>query len=228
MTEWGSVADWFVAVGTLVLAAVALFQDAIRRWIDRPKFRVSSKSAWPDCGAVPITRASDGAFIADSIYLHLWIENIGNVTAMNTEVYAQELRRLRADGTLEKVEAFFPMNLNWANLGGIYFNIAPEMGKHCDLGHIVDPARRHLMPHEHAPQLGLSDRETSLAFDLMARPNNKCHIIGPGEYQLDIFVAAENARPIKRIISISLKGMWDPDEQKMLRDGIGIFVSSAD
>jgi len=223
MSPCGTVAEWLVAAGTLVLAAVAVFQETIRGWFYHPKFQVSIKTEPPDCHAVPFT-TEDGAFLADSIYLRLWVENVGNATAKNAEVYAEELRRQRADGTWERVEAFPPMNLKWANVGKIYFpRIAPEMGKHCAVGHIADPARRHLL-HEDVPRLALSDQQTSLAFDLMVAPNHRGHIIGPGEYQLKILVAAENVRPIKKTIAISLRGMWDADETRMLRDGVGVTI----
>ena len=189
-----------VALGTLVLAAVAVFQETIRGWFYHPVLRVSIKTEPLDCVAVPFT-ALDGTFVADAVYLRLWVENTGNATAKNAEVYAAELRRQRLAGTWERVEAFPPMNLKWANLGGAIYcpNIVPEMGKHCDLGHIVDPSRRSRV-REEAPRLALTPQQTSLAFDLMAAPNHKGHIIGPGEYQLDILVAAENVRPIKRTL----------------------------
>lgn len=216
------VADWVVAAGTLVLAAVAVFQETIRGWFYHPAFRVSTKTEPPDCVAVPVT--VDGTFVADSIYLRIWVENVGNATAKNAEVYASGLRRRRADGTWEQVGAFPPMNLTWANIGTIYFpSIAPEMGKHCDVGHIVDPTRRHLL-REDAPRLALTNQQASLAFDLMVAPNHRGHIIGPGEYQLDILVAAENVRPIKRTVAISLRGTWDTDETRMLRDGVGVAI----
>lgn len=224
MSPWGTVAEWLVAVGTLVLAAVAVFQETIRGWFYHPVFQVSIKTEPPDCVAVPFT-ASDGTFLADSVHLRLWVENTGNVTAKNAEVYAKELRRQRADGTWERVGAFPPMNLKWANVGTIYFpSIAPEMGKHCDVAHIVDPARRHLL-YEDAPRLALTDQQASLAFNLMVAPNHRGHIIGPGEYRLDILVAAENVRPIRRTIAISLRGIWDADETRMLRDGLGVTVA---
>jgi hypothetical protein len=98
--------------------------------------------------AIPL-RNSDDAFVTNSVYLQLWIKNLGNATARNVEVYAQELRRQRADRSWEPVRAFPPMNLKWANLGYIYFPIiVPEMRKHCDIGHIIDPARRQRMPQE--------------------------------------------------------------------------------
>ena len=85
---------------------------------------MSSTTEPPDCGAVPLTNSSGGTFVADCIYLHLWIENIGKVTAKNAEVYAAEVRRKRADGKGQRVNTFFPMNLKWANLGRIYFPIS--------------------------------------------------------------------------------------------------------
>ena len=218
MNPWGTVADWLVGIGTLVLAAVAVFQETIRGWFYRPRFQVSLRTEPPDCVSVPFT-TPEGTFVADSVYLRLWVENVGNATARNVEAYARELRRQRADSRWELVGAFPPMNLKWANVGAIYFpRIVPGMGKHCDVGHIVDPARRGLL-REDAPRLGLTPQQTSLAFDLMAAPNNRGHIIGPGDYQLEALIAAENVRPIKRTIAISLRGTWDADETKMLRDG---------
>jgi hypothetical protein len=216
-------AVWLTAFGTLALAVAAIFQDSIRGLFYRPRFQVSVKTEPPDCVSVPFTK-QDGTFIADVIYLRLWIMNMGNATAKNAEVYAQDLRRERADGCWERVGMFPPMNLKWANLGHIYFpTIAPGMGKYCDIGHIVDPTCRATVG-EDSPNLALSNHQTSLAFDLMVSPNHRGHIIGPGKYQLNILVAAENAPPIKKIITINLSGTWDADEIKMLRDGIGVNV----
>ncbi len=219
----GTISNLAVAVGTLILAAVAVFQETIRGWFYRPTFRVSIKTEPPDCVAVPFGPLPDGTMI-DAYYLRLWIENTGNATAKNAEVYADELRRQRLDGTWERVKAFPPMNLKWGNIGRIYFPaIAPQMGKHCDLAHITDPTRRQILGEDN-PRLALTNQQTSLAFDLMAAPNHKGHIVGPGEYQLDIRVAAENALPINRTVAISLRGTWYPDETTTLRDGVGVTI----
>ena len=193
MGLWGTVADWLVAAGTLVVAAVAVFQETVRGWFYHPTFEVSAKTEPPDCVAVPFT-APDGTLVANSVYLRLWVKNVGSTTARNVEVYAKELRRQRADGTWERVAPFPPMNLRWANVGSIYFpSIAPEMGKHCDLGHIVDPPQRHTLS---------ALASTGLTSSWPPR----------------------NARPLGRTVSISVRGAWDPDETRMLRDGVGIGV----
>jgi hypothetical protein len=78
---------------------------------------------------------------------------------------------------------------------------------------------------EENPRLSLTDQDTSLAFDLIAAPNQMGHIIGPGEYRLQIFIAAENARRIAKTVSLSLKGRWFPDETRMLSDGVGVTIA---
>jgi hypothetical protein len=116
------------------------------------------------------------------------------------------------------------MNLKWTNLGLIYFpSIAPGMGKHCDLGHIVDPNQRQRVGEENS-NLNLSKQEVSLTFDLMVYPNHKGHIIGPGVYQLDIILTAENTKPIRRTVEISIPGPWYSNESKMLSDGVGVRI----
>ncbi|MGH2359405.1 MAG: hypothetical protein ACRDGM_02535 [bacterium] len=220
----GMLASWLVALGTVVIAAVAVFQETIRGWFYRPKFAVTVRCAPPDCVSVALTRRETGQFLANSVYLRLLVRNDGNATARNVEVYAERLQRRRADGTLEPLNSFPPMNLKWANLGQIYFpSIAPKMGKHCDIGHITEPAQRPAVNEEN-PALTLSNQQCSLTFDLMVAPNHRGHIIGPGEYFLEILVAAENAKPVPKTVRLNLPGPWYPDETRMLRDGVGVEV----
>ena len=217
-------AEWLIAAGTLVLAAVAIFQDTVRGWFYHPTLEASIQTKPPDCVAVPVTTL-DGTKIADSVYLRLWVKNTGKATAKNAEVYASELLQRRTDGTWDRVDEFPPMNLKWSNVGLIYFPfIAAGMGKHCDIGHIVDPAcRSHPGLREENPRLKLTNEQASLAFDVIAAPNHKGHIIARGDYRLKILIAAENAHPIEKTLSISVRG-WDADEMRMLRDGVGISI----
>ncbi len=219
--NWLLIADWFVAIGTLVLAAVAVFQETIRGWFYRARFRFSIKTEPPDCVKVPFTKKEDGSFIADSFCINLWIENAGNATARNAEVFAEELQRWREEGCWERVGTFPPMNLRWGHVGGMYVNIAPGTGKHCCIAHIVDPPRRNLL-NEEVSELNLKPDQTALAFDVIVVPNHKGHIIGLGKYRLKILAAAENARLSRGTIEISLPGQWYADETKMLRYGLGV------
>jgi hypothetical protein len=63
-----------------------------------------------------------------------------------------------------------------------------------------------------------------MAFDLITAPNHMGHIVGPGVYDLDILVAAENARPHKATIRITMDSTWDHDETTMFRDHVAIKI----
>ncbi|MBM3943667.1 MAG: hypothetical protein FJ316_12295 [SAR202 cluster bacterium] len=227
MTPSELFATWLVAAGTLVLAVVAVFQDAIRGWFYQPRLQVSIRTAPPDCVKVALTNQYTGAPVADTIHLRLQVENVGRLTAKNVEVYARELRRQRVDGTWENVSSFPPMNLVWASIGGMYMlNLSPRMSKHCDLGHIVDPAQRSQVPGEESPNLELDNETTSLTFSVIAPPNHMGHIIGPGQYQLEILAGAENVPALRATLLILLHGAWHDDEATMLRDGVGVTIEN--
>jgi len=217
---WGTVADWVVGVGTLALAALAIWGETIRGLIYRPEFTVSCTGEPPDCISIPIADGA-GNVISDSIYLRILVANVGRAAANTVEVYARRLRVQRANGTWMPVSNFPHMNLKWANTGAVYNRLVPGMAKHCDVAHITDPPNRPQL-RENAPQL--NPQQTALVFELMVRPNNRTHIVGPGQYQLDIQVAAKNARPVERTLEISLTGTWYPNEAQMLSSGIGISV----
>jgi hypothetical protein len=98
--------------------------------------------------------------------------------------------------------------------------LAPDQTfRHCDVAHIVEPARRHVFQGaEDAPQQlrGLDPNSVLLSFDLIQRPNHRGHIVGPGIYQLEIEVGAENAKPVRTALEIFVHGDWDGNEGEML------------
>jgi hypothetical protein len=117
------------------------------------------------------------------------------------------------------------MNLRWAWLSdNIYLPyINPRTGRHCNIGHIIDPTKRAAFGEEN-PDLNLTQDQVSLAIELIARPNSRAHIVSPGKYRLLIEVAAENAQPVQRNIEVIVRGKWYSQEEKMWSDGVGIAV----
>lgn len=218
-------AAWAAAGATFAAVLVAVFHDQIRAWVWRPKLKVSIRTALPDCCAVPVHNSDTGEFMADAFYFRLFIENDGRATAKNVEVYAAQLTVQRADGAWEVVEQFPPMNLTWANLPEIIAlpQLTPQTGRHCDLGHVVDPGPRSSLPRWEQPATGLGG-VSCFAFELMAKPNHRPHVVGPGIYRLKIEVSAENARAITSTVAIRLNPKWAKDEATMLREYVGITI----
>jgi hypothetical protein len=108
--------------------------------------------------------------------------------------------------------------------GSHYPVIPPGMGKHCDLARVTEPAARKRAIGDENPALGLQPHQTSLAFEVIAKPSHLGHVVGPGHYRLTILIAAGNGKPVTQCVDLDLKGTWYPDEARMLRDGIGVSI----
>jgi hypothetical protein len=238
--------DWIVAIGTIVMAVVAViavFQDRIRAWLSRPILNASIALSPPDCHKTELhfvtreeAKASRGSSkkdqvevsrIADVYYFRLRIANSGNDKAESVEVIASDLTRRLADGTYKVVESFLPMNLAWTHIHTLFFPaISPGTYKHCDLFHIIDPKTREIVPMEGKTWPHISRDKTILSFDTVVQPFTKNYLVCVGVYRLTLIVAAANSKPITKILEINLTGDWFDEEQKMLGEGIGIKVIS--
>jgi hypothetical protein len=218
--EWGAVSTWVVAVVALI---VALFQDWMRNLLFGPRLRVTIQTAVPDCVWMPYGNTLGG--VVNTIHARMRVWNDGRYTAAaDVEVYASDLRRLSPGGTWETVGLFPPMNLVWADSGQISMPlILPGTGKHCNLGHIADPALRHTIAAGN-PNLHLTPAQTSFQFLVVTPPSTWGHIIPPGIYELVVHIGARNVRAIRATISIAIDGRWFAAEQEMLVDGIHVRV----
>jgi hypothetical protein len=175
----GTVAQWAGATATFLAVLVALFKDEILHSRRKPRLTVLIALAPPDCHKTTLTYMAQNPVVtygsADCYYLRLWVKNDGKTRAERVQVFAAKLLRRSADGSFREVDAFLPMNLRWAHgqqaSGGPEIfaeGISPEMGKHCDLGHLVDPEFRRNVG-EDLP--GVPTNETILALDLEVQPN---------------------------------------------------------
>jgi hypothetical protein len=221
---WSVVTNGLVGIGTIGLAILAVFQDRIRRWLDAPVLRAYLENERPDCVWVPFRHVVTGQHVADSVHLRFRVKNEGRSAARRVEAYAEQREEFQ-NGRWDVRRGFPSMNLNWADVGGLYFeSISPWMAKHCDLAHVIDPGLRRGNAGEENPTLNLPPTTTSLTFSVIVRPNHQGHIVGPGRYRLTVILAAENANPRTERIEIELHGQWYPDEARMLRDGIRAAV----
>ena len=131
-----------------------------------------------------------------------------------------------AYGIYKLDEHFLPMNLCWSHSAvGVdkpevfAEGISPHMGKHCDLGRILEPNLRKTIgeyPKDTMPE------NNCLALELEVKPNTRSHLIQVGNYKMEIKIAASNAKPVVKWLEISLKSKWYADEKSMFTDGITV------
>lgn len=227
--ETGTLAQWAGAAATFAAVLVALFRDEALRFWRRPRLSVSAKLGPPDCHKTTATyRTPTGIESADCYYLRLWVENIGKTRAERVQVFAAQLTKRHADGTFRKVDDFLPMNLRWAHgqhgvAGPEIFaeGISPLMGKHCDFGHVIDPAAQAAIG-EDLPDV--APGRAILALDVEFPPNTRSHLIPPGTYRLDLKVAAANSTPVTKTIELTTRGVWYPEQSRMFSEGLGVTM----
>jgi len=223
-------AIWIGSIATLLALIVALFKEELVGLWRRPKLQARIRLSAPDCHKTEMTLydKNTGAVLerSDCYYLRSWIENTGNQRAEKVQVFVSKLFRRHADGSFVEDKSFLPMNLRWSHsqptpLGPEIFaeGISPQMGRHCDLGHILDPSKR--------TRFGINlpsvpSGKTILELDLEIAPNTLTHLIPPGVYRVELKLAAANVKPLTKIIEINHTGDWYIDENKMFSDGIGM------
>lgn len=224
---------WVGALATVILAAVAVFQDRIRRWVMSPRLELRVRVAPPDChytiwriqtpGQHPTTK-EPVVIVRDlpCYYFRLGVMNSGKTEAREVELFAAALKRKRADGSFEEVPRFTPMSLLWAHVRTPNLPIlCPEMPKVCDMAHAIAPQYRKILGHN-LP--GVQDNKAILAFDLQVEPNMLGHLAEPGTYRLDLVLGAANVSAKRYTLEIIFPGEWFDDEARMLRDGFRMRV----
>lgn len=229
-TQWQALSSIFTLLAVIAALFIAVFQDKMRAWIHRPILNVSIEMKPPYCLKTIISNSSTNAAC---YYFRIKVENEGNTKADAVEVLATELK-IKKNDNYEHYKFFLPMNLFWSHVRKErYESIASKTFKFCDLGHITDIAKRQQFIGEHFNVMSEElffghtlEEETIFCFDTIVQTTTSNHLIPAGEYQLTILVAAENCKPIKKVLKIKIAGTWDNNEDNMLSEGVNICVLS--
>jgi hypothetical protein len=193
----------------------------------RPKLLLVFEAEAPGCHKIPMRRQQrDGTIVeADCYCFRVRVKNEGNRRAESIEVFASTLWIKSADGKFVRVCDFFPSNLIWGHNNKPFCDaIYPDLDKYCNLGHIIHPRKRSLFLDEDNSGLRLTQEQTIMSFHTAIKPYNLTHLVGPGEYRIELVLAWENCKPVRRTLEINHTGQWFDDERKMLSEGIGISL----
>lgn len=214
-----------LGVAAFIASLVALFGNAVIEWIWRPVLTVDYVHSRGYCDT-PELRGGGQAIGANCYYFSLRVANKGTKSALDVEVFATDLRRWSDENKTWSLVRRYSMGLKWAWLGVTRLpKLAPSMDRFCNIGHIIDPAQRSNFAQDNEVLPGVAEQIAILSLDLEARPNHGIHLLEPGKYQLTIWVAAANHKPIQRNVTIDLSETWHAEIEKMLSEGIRIELS---
>lgn len=219
----------FSAGFTLLAVLVALFKDWFWGKIKKPILDMKFEMQPPYCTkTLTLSPMSPQPF--SSYYFRMKIINTGSQTANRVQVYLNKVSKKHPDERYYEERQFQPMNLKWSNPKSqndpeIYASqILPGMGKFCDLGHIFDPTFRQF--YLNSPGICIPGDPDPLLFEfeLEVQPFTGSHLVKIGEYILELIIAAENAKPMTKKVTLNFYGPWTLVENTMFNNGIGIRI----
>jgi hypothetical protein len=230
--NYGSLADWFVAFGTILLGLIAIFQDRMRAYLRSPKLDCEIELNPPDCHRTITQIITDSSMrVGCSFYTYYYrfkIWNKGKVSAEKVEVIVTDIFR-KEGKNYKRIESFSLDNLVWSTPGEkgerkVYCDyISPDTYKYCNLGHIHDPTYRDEIPGEFNPTLPVKKDEAIFCFDVYFRSNILYYLVAPGTYKIKIMVGCTNAKTISKEYELKVTEKWFEDELRMLNEGLYIM-----
>ena len=231
--DWGNVAQWVGACATLCAVTVALFKEKLLGKWHRAKLAARILLTPPDSFKeiwkykVTFSLGSTQENETNRYVFRLWVTNQGSFDrAENVQVFAKSLEKLAVDSkTYVPITEFLPMNLVWSHTNGKTFLEAISahgMGRHCDLGHILNPAAYQSINDIEKPKV--LNGKTVFMLDVEFKHFNKSYLLEPGTYRLHIIIVGQNALPESKVVEISFTGDWFEDQDKMFRDGVRINI----
>lgn len=190
------------AVGTFIVAVVALFANQLRRYVLPARLQLQIHPRSP---AFQLVQRNydlghfEGLGSIASYWFRLWIYNAGGSSANGVQVFVAKLEQ-KIDGDYETVASFLPANLVWTHDDATERQaIHKGMGAYVELGYFDAPNA------EAAQHLCLRVEGSS----------TDGHLLTAGRYRLTVRVAAEYVGPVDYVIEINVDGGWDPNPDVM-------------
>lgn len=218
--------DWVAlgSIGTLLAVIVALgiaiWGQQLQTLFSKPELKVSIDMHPPDCMKMFAvwTHIQGRPQYEYSYQCRLKITNAGKREARNVEVKARHLQIVPNGGAGHEDLTFIPMNLQWAHTDGLSRaeqitakRIEPGLDKHCNLCATLLST----------PLLNFATEVSPTPIKENVYANRK----PPGNYLLDIVVAADNAKAVYKTLRIKFEG-WFDDEGEMFKKGLVITVAN--
>ncbi len=224
---WGEImsTNTVIAIGTAVLAIVALFQHHIKSFLTTPSLFSSTTTTSPFCKKLLFVNPQYADVTADGYALRIAVKNTTTCfriksRAEEAEVFLSMLERKESDREFHPILGFDPSNLIWSHSFNPFTAISPDMERYCFVGRVIKPSMRQEFPDFDNSRLPRD--KTCLRLDVATARHTKEHIIPPGKYRLTCLIGCANTKSIKKIFEVSISGEWFDDEVEMYERGLDI------
>lgn len=123
------------SIGTLVLAFLAIFGQTVKKWFYKPNlnFVIENKEPYVmECNTKEILSNET----SKSIAINLKIKNIGNISAINAQLYTEKIFRVRKENQTYYLDReIIPANYLWKNESELK-SLTPLMSHYVEIANI--------------------------------------------------------------------------------------------
>lgn len=103
------------AVGTIILAVLAIFGPSVKKWFYKPKLIFFIKSDDPYVSANEEKEIFSDE-VTKSLKISIQTKNIGNITALNTQMYTSKIFKIRQENKSYYLDReIIPSNYYWSD-----------------------------------------------------------------------------------------------------------------
>jgi hypothetical protein len=134
-------AQWIMAIGTILVAILAIFGEQIRDRCIAPRLRIALNDP-------PYELVTESPSNIQGIFYHLKIDNIGIKIARNVRIFCIKISKKKANGTYENMDMTAQEQLAWrfSNIYGMIRHIPPhqkniDLATLCDLGSVYNGSK---------------------------------------------------------------------------------------
>lgn len=123
------------SAGTLILAALAIFGESVKKWFYKSSlsFKIENKEPFViECN----TKEKFSEDTSTSIAINLKISNVGNISAINAQLYTEKIFRVRQENQTYYLDReIIPANYFWKNESEIK-SLTPLMSHYVEIAKI--------------------------------------------------------------------------------------------
>ena len=182
----------------LIMLFLAIFQPRIKKYMQRPKLKLTFEERMPDLNKTIMIGNKD------ALSCKVLIENKGKSAAKDVQVYLNDIVLIDKNGKESQCTHILPMNLTWSFQGGnktsVIHRFAPDMKKYCDFIFAYADSHCHLSTEDKFP---VDDKQNDQ--------------IEEGEYLCHLIVLGSNCESKKYEIRFEYTGKWDEKAKDVIQ-----------
>lgn len=193
-----------VAIGTVAVAIMAIYGDAIKEFIFRPKIRIETGSQTPFVEKIALTSAGQAS--GEIVKIRIKIINYGGSIGRSCVALIEKIFKKRTDNqTFHTIKSIAPANLLWLS-GNPKYDLRSSMPSYVEIARIekVEVASEN-------PSSDITARPTTPQFELFvsvqeAGQRGVYVKLGKGTFAIPVVVNPENS---SRPLSVFIEIFWD-------------------